>query len=200
MTIPNVSGPSGPSQKLAVGTILGPAAFISAWAIGGAGTPGYSAVSDAISRLAAVGAETKTLMDSGLLTYAIAVPIAAFGLRKTIGTASAVALGLNGLLTFGVLAAPLDRSDSVDQVHAVFAGSAYLALTAAILLSAGKLKPRWLRRATLVAGAITAVALGATALTEWSGFFQRLGLTTGDAWMITLSVMVLAGHDPRQER
>ena len=39
----------------ALGLVAGPAAFITGWVVGGARTPGYSPVNDAISRIAAVG-------------------------------------------------------------------------------------------------------------------------------------------------
>ncbi|MGB4746437.1 MAG: DUF998 domain-containing protein, partial [Candidatus Microthrix parvicella] len=50
-----------------MGGIVGPAAFIGAWVAGTVVLDGYSPITDAISRLAAVGADTRWLMSTGFL-------------------------------------------------------------------------------------------------------------------------------------
>jgi hypothetical membrane protein len=185
------------TSPLAAGAIIGPVTFIGAWVAGGLSTPGYSAITDPISDLAAVGADTASLMNTGLAAYGVGIPMAAWAMRKIIGTPASVALALNGLLTFGVLATPLERSEAVDQAHAVFAGSAYVALAAAVLLASRKLERRWLRRTSVVVGSITAVSLIATIASDSSGLFQRIGLTTSDLWLIGMGAAVMTGRMAR---
>src|SRR5258708_7519274 len=68
--------------RAAVGGLIGPAAFVGAWALGGALKEGYSPTNDAISRLAAIGASTRPLMTSGFVCFGIAVPAYALALRR----------------------------------------------------------------------------------------------------------------------
>ncbi len=178
-------------SPLAAGAIVGPTAFIGAWVAGGLSTPGYSAVTNAISDLAAVGADTAPLMNSGFAAYGVGIPLAALAVRRVIGTPASVALIINGLLTFGVMATPLERSEAIDQAHAVFAGSAYVALTAAVFLASRRLEPKWLRRTSVAIASVTAMSLLATVATESSGLFQRIGLTTSDLWLIGMGAAVM---------
>ena len=183
-----------PTSPLASGAIIGPAAFIGAWVAGGLSTPGYSALTNPISDLAAVGADTAALMNVGFSAYGVGVPLGAWAMRRIIGTPAATALIVNGLLTFGVMAAPLERSESVDQIHAAFAGSAYVALAAGVLLASRRLSPDWLKRTSGVVGTITALALVGSVTTESPGLFQRIGLTTADAWLIGMGLATLTGR------
>lgn len=179
---------------MAAGAVVGPVTFIGAWVAGGLSTPGYSAITNPISDLAAVGANTAPLMNAGFTAYGVGVPLAAWTMRRVIGTPASIALAINGLLTFGVLAAPMERSDTVDQVHAAFAGSAYVALATGILLASRELRPSWLRNASMAVGATTALALVASLTTETPGLFQRVGLTTADAWLIGMGIAMVTGR------
>ena len=62
--------------------MIGPAAFVTAWAANGAATKGYSPIDDAISRLAAVGTTTRPFMTAGFVCFGLAVPIYASALRR----------------------------------------------------------------------------------------------------------------------
>lgn len=181
-------------SPFAAGAIVGPATFIGAWVAGGLSTPGYSAITNPISELAAVGAGTAPLMNAGFAVYGAGVPLAAWAMRRVIGTPAATALMINGLLTFGVMAAPLDRSDVIDQIHAAFAGSAYVALATGILLASRNLRPNWLRNTSIAVGATTALALVASVTTETPGLFQRIGLTTADTWLIGMGIAIVTGR------
>ncbi len=183
-----------PASPLAAGAIVGPAAFIAAWVTGGLSTSGYSPLTNPISDLAAVGADTAPLMNVGFSAYGVGVPLGAWAMRRVIGTPAATALIINGLLTFGVMAAPLERSESVDQMHAVFAGSAYLALATGVLLASRRLSPNWLRKTSAVVGTITALALVGSVTAESPGLFQRIGLTTADAWLIGMGLATFTGR------
>ena len=60
---------------------VAPSVFITAWAVLGARTDGYSPVDDPISRLAAVGAPTRIPMTAALVAYAIGLGAYAGQLR-----------------------------------------------------------------------------------------------------------------------
>ena len=70
----------------ALGGVVGPAAFIGAWSIGAAVTNReYSSIDDAISRLAAVGADTRALMTAGFITFGVALPVYSLGVTPRRG-------------------------------------------------------------------------------------------------------------------
>ena len=68
-------------QLLAIGGLAGPVAFVAAWAITGSVKPGYSAVNDAISDLAATHASTRFPMTIGFIGFGIGVGAFGFALR-----------------------------------------------------------------------------------------------------------------------
>jgi hypothetical membrane protein len=157
--------------------VVGPTAFVAAWAIGGARRgDGYSPVQDAISRLAEVGAPTQPLMTAGFVTFGVAVPAFALGGRDELGPKATVALVAAGITTLGVAATPL--GGDVDTLHAVFAGSGYFAMAAAPVLAVRT-------RTTTAISVIAALSLAATRLDVANGLFQRLGLGVVDAWIVS---------------
>ena len=179
---------------LAVGAIVGPLVFIASWVLGGLSLDGYRPTSDAISRLAANGESTVLILSFGLVTYAIGVGLAALVLGRAIGSPGAAALGLNALLTLGVLATPLEHSASIDRLHTAFAAAAYVALALASLLAAHTFRRTGRPKAaavSVVVGMVTAASLAATGVAEWSGLFQRVGLTVSDVWMMAVAAHVL---------
>ncbi len=174
------------TRLAAAGFIWGPGVFIAAWVIGGALTPGHSPVSDAISQLAAVGADTKHIMDLGFVVYGVGVISGAYALRSQLGRAATAAFVCNGVLTFGVWLTPLDRSVFVDVAHGVFAAAAYVALVTALLLAAREIPVGRNRDLVTALGGVVGLCLLLTAVVEpASGLFQRVGLTLADAWLIT---------------
>lgn len=183
-------------RALATGAIWGPAGFIASWVVGGLRLSDYSPVRDAISRLAAEGAPTAPVLNAGLIAYGVGVTAAAWPLRTLIGRKAAAALATNAMLTFGVLATPLDQSPEIDRLHAVFAGSAYAALAAAGLLAAVHLRDGGRHvesRVALVVGTVTAASLLAVTVDPVSGLFQRIGLTTSDVAMAAAASWYLQG-------
>jgi len=172
-------------RMLLAGAAWGPVVFIACWLVGGLLLPGYSPVDDPISRLAAVEADSRPLMNFGLGAFAIGVGMASWPIRRILGPWAATALGLNALMTIGVLATPLDLSPATDVAHGVFAGIAYLALA-----SVGVLGSIWLRehdrpsRAWLVVGLVTGAALALSITDLAPGLFQRIGLTATDVALI----------------
>ena len=177
----------GNHDRRAWGGIVGPAAFIGGWAVGGAVRAGYSPVEDAISRLAAVGASTRPLMTAGFVAFGVGVPVYALALRRALPGPAWTTAVATGLATLGVAATPLDTSAAVDAVHGVFAGTGYATLAATPLLAARPLAAAGHRRAAVASaatGLASAACLAATLVGERHGLWQRLGLTIGDAWLV----------------
>jgi hypothetical protein len=176
--------------------VLGPAAFITAWVVAGARTPGYEPLSDAISRTAANGAPQRHVMTSGFLVYAVGSAVGSVALRRTLPGPAWIASAVNGAATVGVALTPLEHSSALDAAHAVTATTGYVSLALTPLLAARPLAEAGHRRAAVASvatGAIVGACLAATAFTEDSGLPQRLGLTTGDAWLIATGLAILTG-------
>jgi hypothetical membrane protein len=184
-------------RTAAIGGVIGPAGFIGAWTIGAAvtSTP-YSSIDDAISRLAAVGSDTRWLMTAGFVTFGLSLPVYAWALRATIPGRAWITATVTGLATLAVAATPLDRSDTVDRLHGIFAGIGYLTLAATPILAASPLLAmghRRLARSGVAAGVMSAVALALTTTGMPTGLFQRVGLTVSDAWIIASALAIRRG-------
>ena len=184
-------------RTAALGGVIGPVSFIGAWVIGAAATSApYSSIDDAISRLAAVGSDTRWLMTAGFVTFGVSLPAYALALRSTVHGRAWITAAATGLATLAVAATPLDRSDTVDRLHAIFAGIGYLTLAATPLFAASPLRamghPR-LARFGIAAGLTSATALALTTTGLPTGLFQRVGLTVSDAWVITSALAISRG-------
>ena len=192
-----VVGMSDPVRTVALGGVIGPTAFIGAWVVGAAVTSApYSSIDDAISRLAAVGSDTRWMMTAGFVTFGLALPTFAWALRSAVPGRAWITATATGLATLAVAAAPLDRSDTVDRLHAMFAGIGYVTLAATPLLAAPHLLEighRRLARFGVAAGVTSAVALALTTTGLPTGLFQRVGLTVSDAWIIATALAVRRG-------
>ena len=179
----------------ALGGVLGPVAFVTAWAVLGARTDGYSPVHDPISRLAAVDASTRVPMTAGMLAYAGGVALFAGELRAGASRSVAAAAYLSALGTLAVAATPLDSALG-GPPHAAAAGVSYAALGAMPLMAARPLAQRGHRGAavaSVVAGGGTLAALALSAAgSARTGLWQRAGLTLGDLWLVGAAAVVLA--------
>jgi hypothetical protein len=187
----------------AVGGLVGPVLFAGAWIAGSVISPGYSVIDDPISRLAAVGVDTRALMTAGFIAFGIGLPVYAVALRRTVDGPAWITAAATGLATLAVAALPLDRSAGVDRWHGLAAGIGYVTLAATPLLAVRPLGQRGHRRlsrlgvvATVVAGA--SLLLSSTSLP--TGAFQRLGLTAADLWVATSAVAMLTGRLPVSDR
>ena len=181
------------TRYLLAGAIWGPAVFVMAWVVGGLLAEGYSPVEDQISRLAGVNAPTLALMSAGFAAFGVGVGTAAWPLRRVIGPAAAMSLGVSAAGTLGVLVTPVGLSPDVDLLHAVFALLTYGSLALAGPLAALALSrrhPVW-AVASLAVGVVTFLALSYDSTTP--GLFQRIGLTTADAWLIAVGIAALTG-------
>ena len=188
--------PPGDRRWLGLGLAAGPVAFVSAWAIGGARTPGYSPVHDAISRLAAIGAPSRPLMTAGFVAYGAAVLVGSATLRRSFLARAVPAVVVNGLATWAVAALPLDRSDGGDVAHGVAATVGYVSLAAVPALAAGPLARqghRWAARVSVAAAVAIGACLVLTTVADAKGLAQRTGLGLGDVWLIVAGVALAAG-------
>ena len=135
-------------------------------------------------------------MTAGFVMFAAGMGCYAYALRATLPGPSWVAAALTGVATLGVAAFPLHHSSPVDALHGAWAGIGYATLAATALLAARPLayddQASWSSRA-VIAGTASAVALACTLAGWHEGFFQRLGLTTGDAWVVASVVAIRRG-------
>lgn len=188
--------PKPPSPAVSVAAlagVVGPAAFIAAWGILGAGASDYSAVREPISRLAASGASTRGAMTAGLVALGTGLVCSAIVLRdESPGPSWALAAG-TGVSALGVAAAPLGSPLS-DDIHGVVAtiGYATLAATpiAASVAMALQCRRHW-ARTSMVAGAVCGLCLLASTAVPARGLFQRVGLTSGHLWVMVTCARVL---------
>lgn len=175
--------------------VVGPVAFVGAWAVGAAlRARDLSPVRDAISRLAQEGTTTVPLMTAGFVTFGVLVPVYARGLGRVLRSpATRAAATLSGLATLAVAALPLSAAGGqpVDAAHAVAAGTGYLGQVLAPLCGGLALRGR-ARAASWAVSAVAALCLVASlALPELTGLLQRTGLTVVDAWFVVLAVRLL---------
>ena len=182
--------------RSAWGGIAGPAAFVSAWVVGGAVRRGYSPVNDAISQLAAVGTSTRPLMTAGFIGFGLAVPAYGAALRLALPGPAWKASVATGLATVAVAIFPLGVSSTVDNIHGGCAAIGYATMAATPLLASRPLAAAGHRRAAQLsvgAGAASAVCLAVSLLGPAHGLYQRLGLTLGDAWLAATAAWMLRG-------
>lgn len=178
--------------------IAGPAAFVGAWLVGGAIADGYDPLRDAISQLAREGAPTQPLMTSGLIAFGVLIPVWAQVVSRELGSRGVRwAVTVAGLATLAVAALPLTREPggTQDLLHAVAAGTGYVAMAATPLVASRALRRLGHERAaaaSVVVGVVSVAGLvGTLLLEERSGGLQRLGLTVVDAWHVVAAGWVL---------
>jgi hypothetical membrane protein len=161
---------------------LGVLGFVGCWAVAGLRRPDYSPVHQAISQLARYGTPDRPLMTAGFLAFAIGATTLGLSLRGLVGACLVAA----GLATLGVAIFPLSAAghQTEDDRHAACALVGYLALTLAVV--AGRHRAR-LPRASWGFALVTAVGLALSVVATPTGLWQRLGLSTGDAWLLLLA-------------
>ena len=177
--------------------IAGPAAFVGGWLVNGLRTDGYDPLRDAISQLARVGAPTRLSMSACFVVFGVLVPLWAPTVARELATpALRPAVTVAGLATVAVAALPLTREPggTQDLLHAVTAGTGYVAMALTPLLAAGGLRRLGRPRAaglSAAVGVVSAVSLVLTVVTDTSGLFQRLGLGVVDVWHVVVAGWVL---------
>jgi hypothetical protein len=185
------------ARVLAIGGAIGPLAFVTTWALAGSATPGYSAVNDAISDLAATHAPQRSAMTLGFVAFGTGVTMLGLALRAVDAGPAWASTAATAGFTFAVAATPLG-APTRDVVHGTFASLGYVTLAAAPLLASRKLaragRPGWARYSRFT-GALAGTCLLASALGPLHGLFQRGGLTIGDAWLIAIASQLMLGRD-----
>jgi hypothetical membrane protein len=180
------------TRALLLGGVLGPLAFIAAWVGAGFAATDYSPVTDPISELAEVGAPTQAWMTAGFIVFGVGVAAFGVALRTVLpGLAGAAAIA-TGVCTLGVAAFPLGWNDSA---HGAFAGAGYATLALTPAFAALRLRIDGQRRWalwSLAASVVIAAALVLSVVWTRHGLWQRIGLTTGDLWIIACATTVLA--------
>jgi hypothetical membrane protein len=189
--------------------VVGPVAYVAAWAVLGARADGYDPVSQAISELAALGAPTAGPMNAAFAAFgALAVPFAVALARALPGDGrpAAAAAAVCGLATVGAAALPCSPgcpgpgTTATDTGHAVVATVGYLALMATPLLAGVALRRSGDPAARTAGTASIAVALLGTALMAlWAlgamgqagGAGQRAFNTLADAWWAAAGAALL---------
>ncbi|HUR49450.1 MAG TPA: DUF998 domain-containing protein [Acidimicrobiales bacterium] len=185
-----------PSRALALGGVVGPAAFITAWSALGWRKAGYTPIEDHISRLAAQGVAERPAMTAGFVAFGVGVPLYALALRRSPTGHAWIAAATTGVATLGVAAFPLD-GPAGDGAHAIAAGVGYATLAAIPLLAARPLARAGLTmwsRFSWAAGGAAALCLAATTAGPATGLAQRAGLTIGDVWLIGSALALFTGR------
>jgi hypothetical membrane protein len=181
----------------AIGGVVGPVVFVVAWAVLGARRAGYSPVDDPISRLAAVGAPGRVAMTASLVSLGVGIGAYAPGLRAALPGRAVFAAAATAAASIGVAALPLGAAYG-GTPHALAAGTAYLSLAATPLAAARSFRTRGMHRAaslSVAAGVVSATALAASVVSPRGvGLFQRVGLTTGHAWIAVSALWIVLGR------
>lgn len=185
-------------RRLAIGGIVGPGAFVTAWVIGAfTNDRQLSVVDDAISQLAHVESNTRWLMTAGFVTFGLGVGCFAVSVRSTLGVSTSALLGATAASTLAVASLPLGTSDVVDRLHGIAAAAGYVTLVGAPLAARRPLQRFGASRladAGVIAATVAAVSLAASLVTPATGAFQRIGLTVVDAWIVTVATIVATGR------
>lgn len=192
-----VNSQPGLLRMAALGGVTGPMVFVGAWVGGAAITHrDYSSVHDAISRLAAVGNNSRSVMTAGFIGFGVGLPMYAAALRRSIDGPAWLCAAVTGVATLAVAATPLDRSVTTDRCHAVAAGIGYLTLAATPLLASKPLRRighSTLARFATIAGSVSAVSLLLTTTSLPTGLVQRVGLTSTDIWLTFCAAAIVRG-------
>ncbi len=198
-------------RPLAGAGIVAPLLYVLAVVVGGAVTPGYSHIGQAISELTATGVPHRNLIDPMFVIYDLLLIGFALGLaatlptpRRRLRTLGAVALALTGLAGLGM--STFFQMDQVGaamtgpgRVHIVLAAVAALMSMAAVaaVATAAAANPAWRRYAGW-----SFVALGVIAATgAWAGvavidaspllgLAERLTIGTFIAWVFGTAILV----------
>jgi len=186
------------TERLALGGIVGPAAFIGAWAVLGATRAGYSPISGHISDLAALGTGTRRWMTAGFVVYGLGLPLYGAAARRRGRPVIGALAVVTGLSTLAVATFPLGTAS--DRAHVLSAAVGYVTL-AAIPLAGAVVPWRCGRRGLAVlsaaVGVASAAALAASLSGPQGGLWQRTGLTLGDVWVAGHALAILRNRRAR---
>jgi hypothetical protein len=190
---------SGSGRVASVCGLLAPASFVGAWAVCGAVRgDGYDQMEQAISQLARIGSPTRLGMTAGFVGFGVLLPVFAQRLPRLLGAGRPLqaSMWVAGVSTLAVAALPLQREPggTGDLLHAVAAGTGYLAMAASPALAAGALRRGSRRTASWASAAVSAASAGALVASVTvgpTGLWQRVGLGVVDLWFASCAVWSL---------
>ena len=167
--------------------VIAPLFFVGCWIVAGKIRDGYDPVTDAISRLAELGAPDRWLVTTGMYVFGIGCIVFAPMLKSR----AAAALTVAGIASFGVATFPCTAGcpgtgSFTDVAHGVAAGAHYVAFALAPWFHDRRALP-WSAAAS-VALLIHAAGIGP------NGLLQRTGLTILDAWLVLVAISFLRGE------
>ena len=178
--------------------VLAPASFVGAWAVCGALREGYDPVEQAISQLAREGTAGRLGMTAGFVGFGVLLPLFARELPDLLDAGPTLrrSATLAGVSTLFVAALPLQVTEGGlgDTLHAVAAGTGYLAMAATPAIAAVALKRSGRRTAAAASAAVSAVSAASLVVSVTSGptgLWQRVGLGVVDAWFAGVAVWAL---------
>ena len=179
----------GTIRKRAIAGAIGPLAFITSWVVAGALRSGYDPMSDAISRLAELGAENRWIVSTGMVTFGGACLAFAPCLRHP----ASISLRVAGAASLGVAAFPCTEGcpgpgTVTDVGHTIAAGVHYVAFVLTPVLH--ERRPVDVAVAALAGAALLAHGTGI----EPNGALQRAGLTILDAWLFATAFRTIRRH------
>jgi hypothetical membrane protein len=181
----------------ALGGVAGPVAFLVACSLASMSAPRYSSSRDAISELAAVGADSRALMTGGFIALALCALPYAMALRSALGGRAWITAAQTGLALLLVAAIPLGRSATTNHYHGIVAIVGYVALAVTPLLAVRPLVVRGYRDVACLGIATATMSVTALVLsdtTPLTGLFQRIGLTAGLLWVAGSAVAMACGR------
>ena len=179
--------------------VVAPVALIGGWTLGAAAQPpGYSAVAQTISALAARDATDRWIMTAGLALLGVAHVGTALGLGPAVRVPARVVLALGGLATVAVAQFPQPAGDGSSAAHVGFATLGFVALTAWVPLAVRRDGP-WVLRppVTLAATVVIAASLvvfGLTLPTDVVGLTERLLAGAQALWPLGVALAVWPRH------
>ena len=179
------------ARRAAAGGVIGPAAFAFAWWAVGRRRPGYSPVTEPISRLAAHRSSARPAMTAGFAGYAAGVGAMAAGVAGS-DPWTAAALAANSASMVAVAALPLDARYG-DTPHVLAATGAYVSLAVTPVLAALAARRRPAPVHAAVAAGTGALLVLSQAVPSRRGLFQRMGLSLGHLWIVARAIGAMAG-------
>ncbi|MHA3703619.1 DUF998 domain-containing protein [Jatrophihabitans sp. YIM 134969] len=193
---------SSPHRWVVVPAVVAPVALVGGWTWGVARQPpGYSAVSQTISALAARDATDRWIMTAGLALLGLAHVGTALGLGPAVRTPARAVLALGGLATLAVALFPQPAGDGSSAAHVTSATVGFVALTVWVALAVDR-SAAWPLRppATTVATVVLAgllVTFGLTISGDVVGVTERLLAAAQALWPLVAVAGLLATRRPR---
>lgn len=191
----------------AVVGVVGVAAYVAAWAVGGVLWEDHDPVRQAISELFAHQAPARTRVPLSIGLALSGVGLVVFGWALHVGLPGRGRLGpalaaLSGVMTVAVVAFPCTAgcpglgTTTTDTLHVVTAGTGYTALVLAPLAVGWRVRHvlPGLALASLVLGGGALVLFGVHGLgsvDQAPGLLQRVFNTLADAWYVVAAVVVV---------